>query len=134
MTHFSHFYFLDFFIGCGIIQDMKGYGKSIVCAGGKIHCSKRFGSYQGDWWAKVTYKDQTGWICVKFGSCTTCDDYKAEFNPFDKPPTKTELAAFGKKYLDGCIMTQEEAIKKASKDLDWDLEAQPMVDFIKENG
>ena len=41
------------------------------------------------------------------------------------------MILFGESYLDG-IMSQEEAEKYASKHLEWDMEAQEMLEWIKE--
>lgn len=42
------------------------------------------------------------------------------------------MIEFGKEYLDN-ILTQEEAEKHASRHIEWDMEAQVMLDFLKEN-
>jgi len=52
--------------------------------------------------------------------CAQCEEVKAK------------LIAFGEEYLDG-IMSQEDAEKRASENLEWDMDAQSMLDFIKKN-
>ena len=38
------------------------YEKAMELAGAKVIEYKAFGSYQGDWWALVEYKDKKGWV------------------------------------------------------------------------
>lgn len=134
-----------------------GYQNALTLAGAEIHAFKNFGTYQGDWYAKVTYNGTTGFIQGSFGSCTMCDAFQREFdsvmhthedgshvfgglyeneifeeNCEECKNTKVRLKAFGERYLDN-ILTKEEAIKKASENLDWDLDAQELVDWLKEN-
>ena len=117
------------------------YESALVAAGATVHAMKSFGSYQGDWWAKVTFNGETGWVHGWYGSCSGCDAFLDEFDYGDErcPDCKVaaatyqeRLAAFGLTYLDD-LYTQDEAIKVASENLEWDSDAQPMVDFIKEN-
>lgn len=105
------------------------YREALEAAGAEIHEFQEFGSYQGDWWAKVKFKGKTGWVKGSYGSCSGCDAFQAEFDCGDDP-TPTQLKRFGIQYLDD-ILTQEEALKIAAEHADWDGEAQGMVDFIK---
>jgi len=93
------------------------YEKCLQLAGAKVTAFEKFGSYQGNWWAKVKYKGKTGWITRAFGSCSVCDAFEAEF---------------GKGLLED-IISQEEAEKKASENLFWDMGARKMLDFIRKN-
>ena len=52
-----------------------------------------------------------------------CEECQAE---------KKRFAEFGKKYLSEMI-TQEQIEKKISEDIDWDLDAQELLNFVKEN-
>ena len=132
------------------------YQKCIKLAGANVLLFKEFGSYQGDWWAKVEYNNKTGWINGSYGSCSGCDAFLGEFdfdshehkdnsyvNYYDMPEQYKEnciecqdlvkrMKEFGKSYLDD-IMTQEKAEIEASKNLEWDLDAQEMFDYIKNN-
>lgn len=105
------------------------YRKALEAAGAEIHEFKEFGSYQGDWWAKVKFKGKSGWVRGSYGSCSGCDAFQAEFE-CDDNPSAAQLKRFGLQYLDD-VLTQEEAVKEASEHIDWDGEAQAMVDFIK---
>lgn len=130
-----------------------GYQKAMEAAGAIVHDFEQFGSYQGDWWAKVTYNGETGWVRGSYGSCSGCDAFEAEFG-WDEGHCKehrygsdeesvgceackeakatydTKLADFGRDYLDG-IMSHEKAIERASENLDWDMEAKEMVEYLK---
>lgn len=111
------------------------YESALNAAGATVLKFEYFGSYQGDWWAKVELNGKTGWINGSFGSCTVCDAYQSwesEKCGWDREPTPDELKAFGADYLDG-FMEQEAAILKASKDLEWDMEAESVVKFLNEN-
>lgn len=57
-----------------------GYREAIEAAGATVHVFQEFGSYQGTWLAKVTYKETKGWIEGAYGSCSGCDSFQAEFN------------------------------------------------------
>jgi len=133
-----------------------GYQKALEKAGATVHVFDSFGSYQGDWWAKVTYQGKTGWVHGWFGSCSGCDSFQAEFdfehhshedNDWVDPiysdsdflegcpeceSIMKRLAEFGRSYLDD-LYTQEQAEKEAGQHADWDVEAESMVAFIKAN-
>lgn len=130
-----------------------GYEEALIVAGAEVHCFEEFGSYQGDWWAKVTYEGNVGWVNGSYGSCSGCDAFQSEFDysshecngkrhyaddtDFNEncetcQSNKIRLIAFGKEYLTR-IYTQEEAEKEASSNISWDSDAQEMVKFIKEN-
>lgn len=114
---------------------MDGYQEALEEAGAVVHCFANFGSYQGDWWAKVTYNGKTGWVHGYFGSCSGCDAFSAEFGWLSEQSEltyKQRLADFGKGYLID-IITQESAEAKASENLSWDGDAQEMLEFIKSN-
>lgn len=119
----------------------SGYIRAIQAAGAVVLAEERFGSYQGDWWAKVLWNGQVGWVHGAYGSCSGCDSFEASFNDTLWEDEATEeqlrdyqkrLADFGAKYMDP-LYTQEQALKLASENLDWDDDAQRMVDFINQN-
>lgn len=132
-----------------------GYREALEAAGATVHQFKEFGSYQGDWWALVTTPSGArGWIRGGYGSCSGCDAFQSEFDSGTKEceehrygstdrncvecanlqaQYQARLAKFGEGYLDG-FMSQAEAESKASQHLQWDQEAQPMLDFIRKHG
>jgi hypothetical protein len=113
--------------------DCMSYCEAMEAAGAEVLCYESFGSYQGDWWAKVTYEGNTFWVHGSYGSCSGCDAFEAEFwycnegtcdkhRYEDEQPScekcrvakedfNTRLADFGKSYLVGGEYTQEEAEK-----------------------
>lgn len=132
-----------------------GYSEALEAAGAEVKAFREFGSYQGDWFAKVAYQGREFWVHGSYGSCSGCDAFLAEFD-FDgreeceehrwyypketvvsctacaekKADYDRRMVEFGKGYLTSGEMTQEEALKYASEHLEWDSEAQEMVDFI----
>jgi len=110
------------------------YQGSLEAVGASILAISYFGSYQGDWWAKVEYQGELGWVHGYYGSCSMCDAFEAEFgwNDDQEPDYQKRLIDFGKRYLNN-LYTQEEAEKESGKNLDWDGEAQEMLEFIKNN-
>ena len=112
-----------------------GYQEAMEAAGAEVLTFECFGSYQGDWWALVHYQNKKGWVHGCFGSCSGCDAFEAEFGWFDKeedPDYIERLIRFGKAYLED-LYTQEEAEKRASEHLSWDLEAAEVLAFLKKN-
>ncbi len=130
------------------------YNQALEAAGAEVLESKYFGSYQGDWFALVKRNGTRQWVHGSYGSCSGCDAFEAEFDfdgddrgcedhRYDKQDNCTacaersadyarRLATFGASYLDSA-MTQDEAEKYASQHLEWDSEAQEMLDFLKAN-
>jgi len=110
------------------------YESALEAAGAIVHDFASFGSYQGEWWAKVTYNGETGWISGSYGSCSGCDAFEAEFGYYDdeRDDYQARLADFGKAYLGG-LCTQEQAEKYASANIDWDQDAEEMLSWIKAN-
>lgn len=129
------------------------YREALEATGATVHAFDEFGSYQGDWWAKVTHEGSTFWVNGSFGSCSGCDAFEAEFgyNSYEecedhynakdnctactlaKAAYKAKLAEFGKGYLVSGHMTQDEALDSAKRNSDWDGEATKMVEFITAN-
>lgn len=80
------------------------------------------GSYQGDWYALVKYKDEVGIVTGSYGSCSYCDTFEAEFNYDDngKPDYQERLAAFGETYLPPLpIDLQIKNLKASIGECDW---------------
>lgn len=136
---------------------MNNYIRTLQYCGATVYESKKFGSHQGDWWAFVEYNDERFFVHGRFGSCTACDSFRREtyssffyYDPFDllngeefcddnctirtlTDNEKVELSGIikmiGYRYLDDPL-TYDQAIKIASEDLDWDEDAQDMVEFV----
>jgi len=128
------------------------YYQAMEAAGANVLAFQSFGSYQGDWWAKVEFNDITFFVSGSYGSCSGCDAFEGEFgwengrcsdHEYDEAGSvgcpecaergitfQKRLSDFGLAYLTN-PWTQEEAIKEASRNLDWDSDAQEMVDWLK---
>lgn len=126
------------------------YQEALEAAGAEVLEFEEFGSYQGDWWAKVRYKNELGWVQGSYGSCTGCDSFQAEFGWADanceehmydhkedcqaceeaQQKYNERLADFGRGYLDG-LLTQEKAEEEAARNIEWDSDAQAMLDWMK---
>lgn len=111
--------------------DKNSYEWALEIAGAKILAFEAFGSYQGDWVAKVEWNGAVGWIKDYYGSCSGCDAFEAEMDWGDTLK-KENVVDFAKRYLEE-MKSYDEVLKEASENLSWDLDAQEMVDFIRKN-
>ena len=134
------------------MNEDNNYCAALIAAGATVHSFETFGDYQGSWWAKVTYKSETGFTNGCFGSCSGCDAFMNEFDDIKEKcdiwwrsilhPTdcaeckelKTNydnlVGTFGKQYLEDVLLTYDKAIEISSKNLDWDDEQQKIVDKV----
>ena len=118
------------------------YEDALKMAGAEVICFERFGSYQGDWWAKVRFQGKEGWVNGSYGSCSGCDEIESLDNCWEDHPEEScpkcqgvlkQITAIGERDLES-ILTKDAAVKKASDGLELDLDAQEMVDYIKLEG
>lgn len=129
---------------------MSGYQQALEAAGAVVHEFKEFGSYQGDWFARVTYNGETGWIHGYFGSCSGCDSFEAEFGWADedcdqhryqhndaclgcqeaKAKHKEKLAAFGKTYCEG-VGSLDGVLAELDKNSQWDSDSKEAAAWIR---
>lgn len=123
------------------------YKGALETAGVKVHLFKEFGSYQGEWWAKVTMADgRKGWIRGYYGSCSGCDALQAAFSwdfgaddpdgTYEDRLLSDEEFAQWKEFSEGetaFFYTQEEVEIEAGKNLEWDQEAKEVLSFIEGN-
>lgn len=93
----------------------------------EVYCYDEFGSYQGDWFAKVKFKGNIGWVHGCYGSCPYCDWVSGT----DLEGEELKKAFIGE-YLEN-LLSQEEAEKEASKYIDFDLDAEQMLAFVRKN-
>ena len=111
-----------------------GYEMCLEKAGAKVHKFKNFGSYQGEWWAFVTFKRKKGWVSGSFGSCSFCDSFEREFDGCysEEKDLDERYAKFGLSYLND-LMTQKEAEKATDRNREyWCDEDREMFEFIRE--
>lgn len=126
------------------------YELALQAAGAQVEAFESFGSYQGDWLAKVFYKGETLYVRGAFGSCSGCDSFQSEFNYdeekcdehryehneeycSDCATKKTEydkhLAEFGRGYLDNPF-TKEEMVKEFTEQSEWDSDAPDVLKWL----
>jgi hypothetical protein len=131
------------------------YDAAMEAAGAEVLRFQQFGSYQGEWYAKVRFNGNLMWVNGSYGSCSGCDAFEGEFgyktreecdeHRYEHPkPTECaacdenkkaydeKLAAFGLSYLESGDMTDAEAIRKATQ-YSWDSQASVMEQFIRDN-
>jgi hypothetical protein len=60
-------------------EPKEPYKLALELAGAEVLKYAEFGSYQGDWLAKVRYEGKEGWVNDYFGSCSGCDAFLGEF-------------------------------------------------------
>lgn len=115
-------------------EELGGYALALTAAGAKVLKFECFGSYQGDWLAKVIYKGKEGWVRGAYGSCSGCDAFEAEidYSPENKGYNKADLVKLGNYYLDD-FYTYDEILSKQKENISWDLEAGEMIRFIEAN-
>ena len=99
------------------------YRDSLEAAGAEVLQFAKFGDYSGQWFAKVRYNGEAGWIQDWYGSCSYCDAFQAEFD-WDsdfvcEEDVQKRLANFGKRYL-GTILPAEHYLPKLDESADWD--------------
>lgn len=121
---------------------MSGYQEALEAAGAKVLAFDKFGSYQGDWIAKVEYDGQTFWVHDYYGSCSGCDAFEgdlgyywegSQYNDYDsREAYDRAVAEFGKQYLEPSErMTYDEIHKYASQHKSWDSDAEDMIKFVE---
>ena len=109
------------------------YENCLRAAGAEVHCFEYFGSYEGDIWCKFTIDGKTGCRRYPYGSCSGCDWLQGHFMAEDE--TAETIRAFGIEMLSDAesLMTDAEALAEVRKWSDWDVEADAIIAFIKEN-
>ena len=122
-----------------------GYKEALEAAGANVLAYEEFGSYQGDWLAKVSYQGETFWLRDYYGSCTGCDAFEADIGMItdddgnyiwedDHPKRVAAIAAFGARYLEPQErLTFDQVMEKAAENVGWDDDAGKMVQFVKDH-
>lgn len=108
-----------------------GYREAFEAAGAEVLLYKEFGSYQGDFYAKIRFNGEIGWVHGSYGSCSGCDAFEAEFGWHDYDDTE-KLASFGLTYVE-TLLTQDEAESNAAENIEWDDGAVQALKWLKEN-
>lgn len=121
------------------------YQKAMEFAGAIVHEYQSFGSYQGDWLARVSFQGKEGYVVGAYGSCSGCDAFEAEFGDdgleffdeatmryYPKPDTDEvwpRFRAFGEDYLDD-IKTVDQARAMFTEQAEWDMDAQRILEWL----
>lgn len=110
------------------------YEHALKAAGAAVIDFEYFGEYSGQWFAKVSYNGETGWIQDWFGSCSHCDAFDAEFD-FSEPDETDEvynqrLAEFGRRYL-GAILPAQHFLPELDEKAEWDGDAADAAVWIR---
>ena len=112
-----------------------GYTEALKAAGAKVLSFESFGSYQGDWYAKVFYQGEVLLIAGAFGSCSHCDAFEAEFGyDYDRGSEEyhARLVRFGEGYLEDPRDPAVE-LSRAKEDAEWDMESREMAEWLEKN-
>lgn len=128
------------------------YETALKEAGAVVHAMRSFGSYQGNWFAFITYGKETGWVEGWYGSCDHCDSFQREFGDcskfcedhrYNENPVSCEkceekkieyayrLAEFGRVYCEG-VNSSERIVERLRTESDWDGESQDALQWILE--
>lgn len=109
-----------------------GYQEAMEAAGANILDFEQFGSYQGDWYARVEYAGREFFVAGSYGSCSGCDSFEAEFgyNDENKPDYQTRLAEFGRGYLED-PRELPQLIAEQEKNLEWDSDAKDTIAWLR---
>lgn len=110
------------------------YSQALEAAGAEVLAYKEFGSYQGDWYAKVNLGGAAILIGGAFGSCSGCDAFQAEFGweDEDQPDYHERLAAFGRKYLTDPldpVKARADAVEQSV----WDMDSLDVIRWFDEH-
>lgn len=110
------------------------YRDSLEAAGAEVLNFAKFGDYSGQWFAKVRYNGETGWIQDWYGSCSYCDAFQAEFD-WDsdfvcEEDVQQRLVQFGRSYLDD-LQTTEQVLRQYDGAADWDSESADAALWIR---
>jgi len=129
---------------------MSGYQQALEAAGAVVHEFKEFGSYQGEWFALITYNGEKGWVTGSYGSCSGCDSFEAEFGWADedcsehryrhvaecigcqeaKAKHQAKLADFGKTYCEG-VGSLDGVLAQLDKNGEWDSDSREAAEWIR---
>lgn len=108
------------------------YQQALEAAGATVYAFEYFGSYQGEWIAKI---GEDEYILGGYGSCSGCDAFEAEFgysDTLDLTPEqyRARLADFGRGYTEGQPYTKANLLEMFTKQAEWDSDAQAILDWL----
>ena len=123
------------------------YQEALEAAGATVLAYAKFGSYQGDWLARLP----NGYVSGSYGSCSGCDAFEGEFgywrgqcneHEYDfedhadceacaarKADYSKRLTAFGQSYLD--YLTDAASLRERfTTQAEWDRDATEIVAWL----
>lgn len=117
-----------------VTKNDNPYEYSLRATGAEVLAFQDFGSYQGDWFAKVRNGGEEYWIQDSYGSCSGCDAFQSEVDYEDRTEEEwtTFFKEFGEKYL-GEKKNKEELIAKFKDQSSWDGDAKEILEFLEAN-
>jgi hypothetical protein len=131
----------------------NSYQETLEAAGAEVLAFGEFGSYQGDWLAKVRYKGAVRFLKGSYGSCSGCDSLQAEFGYNDevcsdhrwedknpncqacktaKAEYDAKVVRFGQGYLDDSS-DPKVLLEEFTKQAEWDHDAKEILKWLKTN-
>ena len=114
-------------------RDKNAYHWALEIGGAKVLAFNSFGTYQGDWYAKIEFNGKQGWVHGYYGTCEYCDAFDSEVGYSDKEGyEKKKVVKLAASYLSE-IKTYEEVLAIAQKDASWDLDAKKAIEFIQKH-
>ncbi len=113
---------------------MPSYVDALERAGATVTDSEYFGSYQGEWFARVGDTVVTG----SFGSCSGCDWIEAElgygYGPEYDAHEEAVLTRIGSELLEGAITIGSPEWDKLTADqersAEWDFDAKSILTWL----
>ena len=105
------------------------YQQALQAAGADVQAFEHFGSYQGEWIAKIG-EDQ--YLMGYYGSCSGCDAFEAEFefSDYEEAEYDRKLAEFGHTYLDGQPYSKLDLLARFKEQGEWDSDAQAVINWL----
>lgn len=117
-------------------EPLSGYAAAIAAAGYVVTDFEYFGSYQGNWIARVyssAYPNEKFWVYGAYGSCPGCDAFEAEFGgvPFkEETELYTKFMNFGQELVESGFKDTPGIIAEIQKESIWDMETVKMFEWV----
>lgn len=138
-------------------ETLSSYAKCVALAGATILAHKQFGDNRGSAWILVDWENSRGWVQHSYGSCPGCDELAARMARAEYPNVDLDayflrdtswhafemeveridtqtMKIFGREMLQSRLLTQAEAEALVGKDIEWDLEVEEILLWIKAMG
>ena len=100
------------------------YDELLAVCGADVFCFDWFGSYEGQWFAKIGYDGQIFWVSGSYGSCSGCDSLEGCYDDADGQ------RKLGKELLAGDRLSERGALYEAADSYG---DAVKSVKFILDN-